>query len=127
MASRAFTDLDVYRLSESIADYVWRVAKDWSALDQKTVGLQLIRAADSIGANFAEGSGRGSYRDNRRFVRYARGSLYETHHWLRRANARRLLSLQDVQHLSALLDELAPRLNAYLNSIGRRMSSAKNE
>lgn len=35
-------------------------------------------AADGIGANIAEGSGRGSMQDKRRFVRMARGSLDET-------------------------------------------------
>jgi four helix bundle protein len=53
-----------------------------------TVGKQMVRAGDSIGANIAEGSGRGSFQDNRRFIRIARGSLYETMHWLRRANNR---------------------------------------
>ena len=72
----------------------------------------------SIGANIAEGTGRGTYQDNRRFVRIARGSLYETRHWLRRAYSRRLLSDDQVAELKPLIDELAPRLNAYLRSIG---------
>jgi four helix bundle protein len=52
------------------------------------VGKQLIRAADSVGANIAEGDGRGTYADNRRHVRIARGSLNETKHFLRRAYRR---------------------------------------
>ena len=64
----------------------------WDAFARDTVGKQLVKAADSIGANIAEGTGRGSYQDNRRFIRIARGSLYETRHWLRRAYKRNLLS-----------------------------------
>ena len=78
----------------------------------------MIRAADSIGANIAEGTGRGSFQDNRRFVRNARGSLYETRHWLRRAHARRLISGEEVKAVKPILDELGPKLNAYLRSIG---------
>jgi len=87
-------------------------------LEQDTVGKQIIRSADSIGANIAEGSGRGTYQDNRRFVRIARGSLNETQHWLRRAQKRNLLTAEQVQSLKILVNELAPKLNAYLKSTG---------
>jgi four helix bundle protein len=78
----------------------------------------MIRAADSIGANIAEGTGRGSFQDNRRFVRNARGSLYETRHWLRRAHQRHLLPADATKTIKPMVDELGPRLNAYLRSIG---------
>jgi four helix bundle protein len=72
-----------------------------------------------VGSNIAEGEGRGSYQDNRRFVRIARGSLNETRHWLRRAHKRKLLTSEQEKDLKIILDELSPRLNAYLNSIGK--------
>ena len=118
MAKSNFENLAVYQLAETIADSVWDVVGEWQPLARDTVGKQLIRAADSIGANIAEGDGRGSFQDNRRFVRIARGSLNETKHWLRRAYKRELLNEAQVAKLKPLLDELAPRLNAYLKSIG---------
>ena len=118
MASRSFEDLEVYRLSEKLSDQIWKYVSVWEYLAKDTIGKQLIRAADSVGANIAEGSGRGSYQDNRRFVKIARGSLYEVRHWLRRAFVRDLLDREQVQALKPLLEELAPRLNAYLRSIG---------
>ncbi len=75
-------------------------------------------AANSIGANIAEGAGRGSFQDNRRFVKIGRGSLNETKHWLRRAFKRNLLTNEQIEKLKPIIDELAPKLNAYLNSIG---------
>ncbi len=114
-----FENLQVYQLSEKLCDHVWNVVQSWDDLAQKTVGRQLIRAADSIGANIAEGAGRGSFQDNRRFIRIARGSLNETRHWLRRAHRRNLLTADDTTALKTIFDELAPRLNAYLNSIGK--------
>jgi four helix bundle protein len=119
MARSNFEKLAVYQLSEKIADLVWEIVTSWNNLARDTVGKQLIRAADSIGANIAEGEGRGSFKDNQRFVRIARGSLNETKHWLRRAYRRKLLSDEQIASLKPLLDELAPRLNAYLNSIGK--------
>ena len=113
-----FESLRVYQLSEQLADAIWTIVASWDYLAKETVGRQLIRAADSIGANIAEGTGRGSFQDNRRFVRNARGSLYETRHWLRRAHQRRLLSTDTGRAIKPIVDELGPKLNAYLRSIG---------
>ena len=122
MARTQFENLRVYKLAEKLADSVWQVVHSWSNFARDTLGKQLVRAADSIGANIAEGVGRGSYQDNRRFVRIARGSLNETQHWLRRAYVRRLLKPHQIATLKCLVDELPPRLNAYLNSIGTSRS-----
>ena len=113
-----FERLRVYGLSEVLADEIWDIVLKWKGLPRDTVGRQIVRSADSIGANIAEGTGRGSFPDNRRFVRIARGSLYETRHWLRRAFRRNLLSKSEVAKIKPLVDELGPKMNAYLKSIG---------
>jgi four helix bundle protein len=113
-----FENLRVYQLAEQIADNIWDIAANWDDFAKRTVGAQIVRSADSVGANIAEGAGRGTYPDNRRFVRTARGSLNETKHFLRRAFKRKLLTSQQVQTLKPLMDELGPRLNGYLKSIG---------
>jgi four helix bundle protein len=112
-----FEKLRVYRLAETLADGIWGVVRTWDYLAKDTVGKQMIRAADSIGANIAEGTGRGTLQDNRRFIRMARGSLYETQHWLRRAYKRSLLSKQQVASLTPIIGELTPKLNAYFRSV----------
>jgi four helix bundle protein len=118
MGVNSFEDLRVYQQAEELADTIWETVLPWDALSKDTVGKQMIRAADSIGANIAEGHGRGSYADNRRFVRMSRGSLYETRHWLRRAYRRKLLTKEKVEQLKNLVGNLGPQLNAYLKSIG---------
>ena len=120
MATRGFEELKVYQLEETLADDVWHLVLKWPRLAQDTVGKQLIRACDSIGANIAEGTGKGTYADNRRYERVARGSLCETRHWLRRAFRRGLLAPADTERLKPMVEELGPRLNAYLRSIGRQ-------
>ena len=106
MAKSDFESLRVYRLSETLADRVWGIATRRDALNRHTLGRQIIRAADSIGANIAEGRGRGSYNDNKRFVRIARGSLHETQHWLRRAYQRKLLTKDEIDELKQVIDNL---------------------
>ncbi len=118
MSRTNFENLRVYKLSEELADTIWDVVVRWDSFAKETVGKQIIRAADSVGANISEGTGPGSFQDNRRFVRIARGSLNETQHFLRRAFKRKLLSRQDVEKLKPIVDNLALQLNSYLKSIG---------
>jgi len=127
MAKTNLEKLRVYELSEELADSIWSIVLGWNILARDTVGKQLVRAEDSIGANIAEGTGRGTFLDDRRFVRIARGSLNETQHWLRRAYKRQLLSSRQISTIKPLIDELAPKLNAYMNSIGKvPVQSASN-
>lgn len=124
MATKSFQELRVYKLSERLADEIWQTLKTWEPFAKDTIDKQIVRSADSVGANIAEGVGRGSYQDNRRFVKIARGSLYETQHWWRRAYTRNLLTVQQVNTFTAIINDLAPQLNSYLQSIG---SSPKND
>ncbi len=126
MAKTNFESLRIYQLAENLADQVWLIVVKWNVFARDTVGKQLVKAADSVGANIAEGSGRGAFLDNRRFVRIARGSLNETQHWLRRAYKRRLLTDKETRSLKPIIEELAPKLNAYLNSIGKMPRAGNN-
>ena len=119
MTRANFENLRIYQLSEKLADQVWGCVTRWDNLPRDTVGKQLVRAADSVGANIAEGSGRGSSQDYRRFLRMARGSLYETLHWLRRAYIRKLISAKQTESFRLIITELSPSLNAYLRSVSR--------
>ncbi len=117
MEKTNFEKLRVYQLAEILADGIWEVVLGWDYLAKDTVGKQMIDAADSVGANIAEGTGRGTPQDNRRFIRIARGSLYETQHWLRRAYKRSLLSKNQIDMLKPIISELSPKLNAYFRSV----------
>ena len=123
MTRANFENLRIYELSEKLCGRVWSCVTRRDTLARDTVGKQLVRAADSIGANIAEGSGRGSSQDYRRFLRMARGSLYETLHWLRRAYVRKLITAKETQELRQIVAELSPTLNAYLRSVSKSASA----
>jgi four helix bundle protein len=118
MSRSDFEHLRVYRMAEELADGVWAVVRTWDHFERRTIGAQLVRAADSVGANIAEGAGRATYRDNRRCVAIARGSLFETKFFRRRAHKRGLLGPEQVDALTPLVAILLPSLNAYRRSIG---------
>jgi four helix bundle protein len=114
-----FEKLHVYQLSERLSDLTWDVVLKWDDLARATVGIQMIKSADSIGANIAEGTGRGSLAESRRFAKIARGSLFEVKHWLRRAYKRNLLSNEEIDVFKEIIEELTPKLSAYINSMGK--------
>ncbi len=119
MPTVSFHELTVYQVAEQVCDLVWEIVSGWSNLAKDTVGKQLIRSSDSVGANIAEGTGRGSYADNKRFIRIARGSFYETKHWLRRAFKRKLLTAEQTETLQPLVARLGPLIDGYLRSVGK--------
>ncbi|NLX95147.1 MAG: four helix bundle protein [Rhodopirellula sp.] len=122
-----FETLRVYQLAEALEDRIWEIVMTWPVFARETVGRQLVRSADSIGANIAEGSGRGSLKDNRRFVHIARGSLYETKHWLRRAYQRKLLTPEQTDSLKETMHALTLTLNGYLRSQGRSKPESNHQ
>ncbi|AFY71922.1 S23 ribosomal protein (plasmid) [Thalassoporum mexicanum PCC 7367] len=120
-----FLELEIYQLAERLANAVCNAVSSWENFHKYSLGQQMVRSADSIGANIAEGYGRHSLADQARFVVIARGSLYETMHWYRLGCDRQLWEGEEQRALQEMLDELAPRLNAYLRSFHRRMAQAK--
>jgi len=117
-----FEDLRIYRLAEELSELAWNMVLKWERFPREAIGRQVVECADSIGANIAEGAGRGTFADNRRFARIARRSLFELKHWLRRAYKRGLLSDEEIASFRARIDELTPKLSAYINSIGMKAS-----
>jgi four helix bundle protein len=68
MEKTNFENLQIYKLSEKLADQIWTIVTAWDAFAQDTLGKQLVKTADSIGANIAEGSGRGTNPEIPRFL-----------------------------------------------------------
>ena len=107
-----FKELGAYQLSRRLSACVYEAVQDWRYLDQRTVGIQAIRAADSVGANIAEAMGRWHEQDQRRFLLVARGSLKETEHWILLAQERGLMDSEahrPAEEISRLINGLVRR------------------
>ena len=109
-------EFEVYKLAEDLSDLIWDLYDEWSAKAQNTMGYQMIRAADSIAANIAEGYGRFTPADRKKFYHYARGSFEETKAWLRKAIRRKLANKKQTETFKVLIDKLGPKLNAFINT-----------
>lgn len=120
----AFEDLRILQDVEKIADEVWEVVGEWQPFARETIGSQLVRATDSIGANIAECYGRFHYGEKLNFLYYARGSLFETKYWLNRCKQRKLLAGEVVETYAARLSSLAQQLNNFASSLKQQRTGS---
>jgi len=111
----------LYQRVEKLADRVWDIVITWDSFIKDTVGTQLIRAVDSIGANIAESNGRFHPNDVIRFLYFSRGSMKETRYWLRRAKKRQLIKEAEVVSFFRELDQIGRELNGYINFQRKRV------
>jgi four helix bundle protein len=120
-------DLEVYQLAEKFSDDVWAIVIKWDPFAKDTVGKQMVRSADSISANIAEGYGRYHYKENRNFCYFSRGSIIETKGWLKKSKNRDLLSESDFNNLFETLQTIHIKLNAYLKFIGKPTTNKQDQ
>jgi four helix bundle protein len=123
VGSQPFEELEVFRLAARLADELRAEVHRWNSLDRWSSGIQMVRAADSIGANIAEAYGRGTRPDQARFLFMARGSAFELQYWTARAMARRLPCPPGAR---ATADEIGRMLNGLIRSFGKSPSGSPN-
>jgi four helix bundle protein len=104
-------DKRVYQRAEVFSDKLWELVLNWNWFAKRTVGVQLVEAADSIGANIAEAGGRYHPGDVKKFLYYSRGSLRETKYWMRRALKRVLMDTPLYESLDSELEQLSKEIN----------------
>ena len=110
-----FTDLVAWQESARLAADVLGAARRIRGLAGGSAASQIVRAAESIPANLAEGYGRGLTPDGARLLRVARASAAELESHLRVAGLESRLPAEDV----AVLVERARRVRALINGLLR--------
>ena len=74
---------------------------------------QIRRAANSVGANIAEGTSRFSEKEKARYIEIAFGSLMEVSHFLILSWKLDLISKEQQENLKPAILELSNKLNAF--------------
>ena len=111
-------DLEVYKAAMDIGELIWEIVAEWNSFEKYSIGAQLVRAADSIALNIAEGYGRFHYRENVNFCYYSRGSAFEAVSALSKAVGRKLISTGQYSLLQAKFELYFKLINGYIKSIG---------
>lgn len=111
-------ELNIYNQSLDVGQRIYEQVSEWEWFHKKAIGDQLVRSADSVAANIAEGYGRYYYKENKLFCYYSRGSLMETITWMRKAQDRSLIESEIAGDILKDLQGLLSGLDAYIMSIG---------
>lgn len=106
--------LEVYLMAEEFSDPIRNRVNEWDYFAKDTTGKQLVRAADSISANIADGYGRYFYKESEQFYFYAPGTTQETKARLSKCKRRKIIeAIVILQKADALLF----KLNAYIKFV----------
>jgi four helix bundle protein len=107
----SLNDLNAYKISFNLSNYVWSIIVKWDYFSKDTVGKQFVRAVDSIPANIAEGFGRYNKKDKIKFYRYSSGSLKESLDWNEKSRVRKLLAKENYDYIFRELSKLPKEIN----------------
>src|SRR5579859_2402077 len=105
----------MFKTFDEVSDWCWERAFAWGSFVQGTVGTQLVKSADSVGANLVEGDGRYSDADALHFFVIARASARETRYWLNKAARRKLLDTNEVRQQIDQLERATKALNTLIS------------
>ena len=110
-------NLEIYDIALKLSDKIWKIYKLLDNDLKYNIGNQVICSIDSIGANIAEGYGRFHYKDSVKFYYNARGSLWESKHWILLLYKRDLISKEKFESLITDLEILGKKLNGFIKTI----------
>ncbi len=93
-----FQKLQVYQRSNKLFPCVYKMVRSWKFIDQKELGSQIIRSANSIHANVTEGYNK-SKKEFRHYISNSIGSCDELISHLRDAFNVGLIDKSEYEHL----------------------------
>lgn len=127
MTTSKFEELEIYQLAEKLSDIIWDIVSKWDSFPRRTIGAQIVNSSDSVGANIAEGYGKGSNADRSRFAKISRGSLFETKHWTNKSYRRKFISNKEFEELNNIIEVLLPKVSSYINYLNEDSKKQKSK
>ncbi|MGC1646735.1 MAG: four helix bundle protein [Candidatus Sulfotelmatobacter sp.] len=114
-----FKNLKVWGKARVLTLAIYEITRKFPREEIFGLTSQIRRASASIGANIAEGCGRRSDPEMKRFVQIARGSANELEYHLLLARDLQLLPVEEFKELEAKTLEIQRMLAALTQRLGR--------
>jgi four helix bundle protein len=115
---RHLRDLTVWKKAMELVKNAYRATSTFPDTERFGLAMQMRRTSVSIPGNVAEGQGRSSTREFRRFLGHARGSLCEIVTRIEIAADLGFLDDDRARRLLALAEAVGSSRNALLRSLG---------
>jgi four helix bundle protein len=120
---RNFRQLDVWKKAHDLTLEIYRLTSTFPSNERFGLTSQLQRASASIGANLAEGCGRHTDADFKRFVHMASGSACEVEYHLLLAHDLKLIEDATHEKLNATINEVKRMLHGLVKYLESDFSS----
>jgi len=124
---RHYEDLVVWMLATELRKRVIELTARKAVKVDRRFCDQIRSSAASITANIAEGFGRYTRPDFLRFLRYSRGSSYETREWIRDGRDRGHFSEQEFCEMWELLERTNGALTRLMVALQERQAREKSQ
>lgn len=121
----SFENLKVYQLARQLVKDVYLLQNTFPKEERYALGDQVRRAATSITANLAEGSGRQSLKEKIHFIEIAFGSMTEVFCELQTACDLGYIKNEELDALRPQFTEVAKMLSGLRNSLQKQIDEEK--
>ena len=117
----SFEGLKVYQVARQLVKDIYLLQNKFPKEERYALGDQVRRAANSITANIAEGSGRQSIKEKIHFVEISFGSMTEVFCELQTACDLGYIHANQLEVLRPQFEEVAKMLSGLRNSINSKL------
>lgn len=119
----SFEGLEVYEKSRALVSEVYRIQSLFPKEERFALGDQIRRAAVSITANLAEGSGRQSLKEKIHFIEISYGSLMEVFCELQTACDLGYMTDEQLNNIRPQFTDIAKMLSGLRSSLERKLNN----
>ena len=110
-----------YKKAFLLSNYIWTIVVSWDYFAKQTVGMQFVRAVDSVSANIAEGFGRYTKKDKSKFYYYSFGSVKESLDWNEKSKERNLLTVEQYSYILKELQGLPKEIHQLIKFTNEKL------
>ncbi len=103
---KTFEDLIIWQKGVELAKLIYQISKELPPDEKFTLGDQLRRAGVSVPSNIAEGYGRRTSNDYRKYLHISLGSLYEIQTQLKIGFELHLITIERYSKANGLAKEI---------------------
>ena len=118
----SFENLKVWQEARRLVSETYTLVRKFPKEEKYALGDQIRRAIVSVPSNIAEGSGRGSLKEQIHFIEIAYGSLMETYCQLQVASDLSFIQEADLANIKPKISSIANMLTGLRASLRKRLS-----
>jgi four helix bundle protein len=117
---KSFEEMECWKACREVRQFIAKLVKKYPQDEKYRLVDDMLRAARSTTHNIAEGFGRYHYQENIQFCRHSRGSLFELKDQLICSLDEGLITEDDKDKGTALIDKALTLLNGYIKYLSQR-------